>query len=99
MSPWTLVGWAASALLVLTIGHQVRRQWRTGHADGVSRWLYVGQMAASSGFVAYSIHLGDTVFIATNSILLLAAVLGLISVLRSRKADVQRPEASPGSPG
>jgi MtN3 and saliva related transmembrane protein len=84
MTPWTLVGWGASLLLVLTIGHQVRRQWRTGHADGVSRWLYVGQMASSLGFLAYSLHLGDWVCICTNGILLVAASLGLISVLRSR---------------
>jgi MtN3 and saliva related transmembrane protein len=90
MNLWTLTGWGASLLLVLTIGHQVRRQWRTGHTDGVSRWLYVGQMASSSGFLAYSVHLKDWVFICTNGILLLAAAFGLVSVLRSR----QEPESS-----
>jgi MtN3 and saliva related transmembrane protein len=87
MSTWTWVGWGASLLLVLTIGHQVRRQWRTGHTDGVSRWLYVGQTISSSGFLAYSVHLGDWVFICTNGILLVAAILGLVSVLRSRQAQ------------
>jgi MtN3 and saliva related transmembrane protein len=81
------VGWTASLILVVTISHQVRRQWRTGAADGVSRWLYVGQMAASSGFVAYSLLLGDPVFVATNAFLLCAATVGLVSVFRNRRRE------------
>jgi MtN3 and saliva related transmembrane protein len=81
---WTALGWFASAVLVLTIGHQVLRQWRTGESDGVSRWLYVGQITASGGFVAYSVHLGDPVFVVTNGVLLLAAIFGLVTVLRQR---------------
>lgn len=84
---WTAIGWFASAVLVVTITHQVLRQWRTGHSDGVSRWLYIGQITASGGFVAYSAHLGDAVFVATNAVLLLAAILGLVSVLRQRAPE------------
>jgi hypothetical protein len=90
---WTALGWVASAVLVATIGYQVVRQWRTGHSEGVSRWLYVGQICASSGFVAYSAHLGDAVFIATNSVILIAAILGLVSVLRQR--DATSPPSTP----
>ena len=91
---WSALGWVASAILVLTIGYQVVRQWRTGHTEGVSRWLYVGQIAASSGFVAYSAHLGDAVFTATNSVILLAAILGLVSVFRTR-SEATSPPSTP----
>lgn len=90
-----VLGWSASLILVVTIGHQVRRQWRTGEADGVSRWLYVGQMAASAGFVAYSFLLGDAVFVVTNSFLLCAAAIGLVSVLRNRSDGDAAPPPSP----
>jgi MtN3 and saliva related transmembrane protein len=89
---WDGLGWAASAVLVVTIGHQVARQWRTGNSDGVSRWLYVGQLVAAIGFLAYAIHRVDPVFIATNTILLVAAALGLVLVVR------QRSPPSPSSP-
>src|SRR5688572_7726834 len=48
------VGWLSSALLVATLVHQVRKQWKSGHSEGVSRWLFIGQLAASVGFVVYS---------------------------------------------
>jgi MtN3 and saliva related transmembrane protein len=45
------VGWSASAVLVLTIVTQVYRQWQQGSSKGVSKWLFIGQMAASGGFL------------------------------------------------
>jgi hypothetical protein len=48
------VGWVSSAILVLTIAKQVYKQWREGSSEGVSKWLFVGQMAASLGFTVYS---------------------------------------------
>jgi MtN3 and saliva related transmembrane protein len=94
---WTAIGWLASAVLVATIGNQVLRQWRTGHSDGVSRWLFVGQIAASAGFVAYSAHLGDPVFVVTNGVLLLAAIFGLATVLRQRSSTGPATPPSPAT--
>lgn len=71
------VGWAASSILVATIAYQVLRQWRAGTSKGVSQWLFVGQIAASAGFVAYSVMVGNAVFMVTNGLLLLSAVVGL----------------------
>jgi len=48
------IGWASSVVLVLTIGKQVWKQWQAGSSEGVSRWLFLGQIAASVGFTAYS---------------------------------------------
>ncbi len=79
------VGWAASIVLVATIGYQVLRQWRSGTSKGVSHWLFVGQIAASIGFVAYSVMVRNTVFIVTNSLLLLSAIVGLGIVFVHRR--------------
>ena len=79
------VGWAASVILVVTIGYQVLRQWRSGTSKGVSQWLFVGQIAASVGFVAYSFMVGNVVFIVTNALLLVSAVVGLSIVYIHRR--------------
>jgi uncharacterized protein with PQ loop repeat len=82
-----LLGWLSSAILVATIVKQVVKQWREGTSEGVSRWLFVGQIAASVGFTAYSALLGNPVFVVTNAILLLSAVAGLAIVLRHRRRE------------
>ena len=72
-----IVGWAASIILFLTVIAQVVKQWRKGSNEGVSRLLFVGQLAASIGFLAYSIMTGEPVFAVTNSFLALANALGI----------------------
>ena len=84
MSP-DLLGWAASAILVLTLSRQIHVQYKDESAKGVSRWLFAGQIASSLGFIAYSWMLENRVFIVTNSIILLTAVVG--QVVMSRKRD------------
>lgn len=71
-----LIGWLSSFVLVLTLGRQVLKQWREGSSDGVSKWLFIGQMAASTGFLVYSVHTGSYVFIVTNGLLLVNALVG-----------------------
>lgn len=73
-----LIGWSSSLLLVVTIAVQIRKQWHERTSQGVSRWLYVGQIAASLGFTVYSWLLGTWVFILTNALLTLMAVSGLV---------------------
>ena len=80
------IGWAASGILLLTLGRQIYTQSKDENARGVSRWLFVGQMLASSGFVAYSWLVDNWVFIVTNSAILLTAVVGQIVVGRQKKA-------------
>jgi MtN3 and saliva related transmembrane protein len=82
-----IIGWAAAAVLLATIGRQVYSQWRDGTSQGVSKWLFVGQVLASSGFVAYSWLLGNWVFLATNALILLAALLGQWVYLRNKRRE------------
>lgn len=76
MTPTDLVGWSASLVLFLTLGRQVYVQWRERSTQGVSHWLFIGQITASTGFVAYSILVDNPVFIATNAFILAVALLG-----------------------
>jgi uncharacterized protein with PQ loop repeat len=71
-----LIGWASSAVLLLTIGRQVYTQWRTRATAGVSHWLFIGQLTASTGFTIYSLLLHNWVYLASNVALLLTAVVG-----------------------
>ncbi len=97
-SPVTeLIGWLSSAILVAALAKQVHKQWRAGSSEGVSRWLFVGQVAASAGFTLYSALVGDAVFVVTNAILLASAVTGLVIVLRHRRRDRRRAGTSPGA--
>ncbi len=72
-----IIGWASSGILPLTLITQIHKQWKLGTNKGVSRWLFIGQLAASVGFTAYSIGTGNVVFIVTNSFLAASAVLGM----------------------
>lgn len=77
MSAVDLVGWASSAVLVVTLFVQVRKQWHDDTSRGVSPFLFVGQLAASLGFLAYSAQIESWVFVATNALTATAALCGL----------------------
>lgn len=79
------IGWISSLILVLTIGKQVYKQWQEGSSEGVSKWLFVGQMAASIGFTIYSWLVSNWVFVATNALMVVNGLLGLAIVLRHRR--------------
>ncbi|HEY4366521.1 MAG TPA: PQ-loop repeat-containing protein [Steroidobacteraceae bacterium] len=86
MKPVDWIGWLSSAVLLLTLLRQVYTQWRERSVRGVSHWLFVGQLAASSGFLIYSYLLRNGVFVVTNAELLLTAVAGqMIYSRNSRK--------------
>ncbi|MEO8464479.1 MAG: SemiSWEET family transporter [Gammaproteobacteria bacterium] len=77
------IGWVSSIVLLLTIGRQVYTQWRTRSTSGLSRWLFVGQVTASLGFTTYSFLLKNWVFVFTNAVLLVTAVIGQFIYLRN----------------
>jgi uncharacterized protein with PQ loop repeat len=86
-----LIGWAAAAILLLTLGRQVYTQWRDRTSQGVSRWLFVGQCAASVAFVVYSWLLGSWIFVVTNALILLTAVVGECIYVRNRREKKKTP--------
>jgi len=80
-----LIGWAAATVLLATICRQVYTQWRERSTGGVSKWLFVGQLVASTLFVIYSALLENWVFVVTNALLLLTALVGEFIYLRNRR--------------
>ncbi|MBC8132976.1 MAG: hypothetical protein H7X95_08355 [Deltaproteobacteria bacterium] len=79
------IGWLSSLILVLTIAKQVWKQWKEGASEGVSKWLFLGQTAASAGFTAYSWLVKDWVFVVTNSLMLISGLLGYAILMRNRR--------------
>lgn len=80
-----IIGWASSFILLLTIGKQIYKQWQVKSSEGVSKWLFIGQIAASVGFTVYSWLVGNWVFVVTNSLMLVSAFVGLGIVLHQRR--------------
>jgi len=71
-----IIGWTASAILLLTLVRQIIKQVKDRQQEGVSTWLFIGQATASALFVVYSVLLDNWVFIVTNSCILLTALVG-----------------------
>ena len=88
-----LIGWGAALILLATLTRQVYSQWKSGASQGVSKWLFTGQVAASLGFIAYSWLLRNWVFVITNGLILLTAAVGecvyLINARRKRHAPTE----------
>lgn len=79
------IGWISSIILILTIAKQVHKQWRDHTSEGVSTWLFVGQLAASTGFTIYSLILKNWVFAVTNGIMVLNGLAGYAITVRHRR--------------
>jgi len=81
------IGWAAALVLLLTISRQVYTQWRDRSTQGLSRWLFIGQLAASTGFVVYSWALGNWVFVMSNVLMLGTAGVGQWIYVRNKRRE------------
>ncbi len=86
-----VLGWACSFLLVLTISKQVYTQWKSRSTKGVSKWLFIGQLLASAGFTVYSVLVHSWVFVVTNGLMFLLAVVGLGVLLHHRRIENGKP--------
>jgi uncharacterized protein with PQ loop repeat len=84
--PIELIGWASSVILLLTLIRQVHTQWRTGATAGLSKWLFVGQITASTGYTIYSFLLHNWVYVSSNIAILLTAFIGEGIYIRNRRA-------------
>ena len=80
-----LVGWSASLLLFITVGSQVVKQYRERSVEGVSRFLFVGQLMASVLFLVYAVMGDNLVFIVSNAFMVATALAGQLILLRNRR--------------
>ncbi|HEX8088587.1 MAG TPA: PQ-loop domain-containing transporter [Blastocatellia bacterium] len=78
------VGWIAAVILVITLFSQVKKNWEEKKLKGVNPLLYYGQAAASFCFAIYSFSIGSWVFVITNALGLLSAMIGIYLVHRYR---------------
>lgn len=87
-----MVGWVSSLILLTTIVAQVRRQWVERSGKSGSRWLFIGQTAASLGFTLYSALVHNWVFTITNGLLLVSGITGWAMNQHFRRMKRERPE-------
>ncbi len=83
------IGWTSSLILLCTIGKQIYKQWHEGSSEGVSKFLFIGQMAASLGFLTYSWLVRNWVFVATNAFMVLNGILGLLITMRQQRKEAR----------
>jgi uncharacterized protein with PQ loop repeat len=97
-----VLGWISSFILLVTLIRQVYVQWKSQSVAGVSKWLFIGQLTASTGYTMYSLLLHNWVYVTSNIAILLTAVVGEGLYLRNRRmAESQRQsrvEATPRRP-
>lgn len=87
-----IIGWASSIILLLTLVKQVHKQWKDGTSEGLSKWLFIGQFAASIGFTVYSFLVENWVFTITNGLLIINNLIGIclyFYFLEDKKKDAK----------
>lgn len=82
-----IIGWTSSIVLLATLVKQVHKQWKERTSEGISKWLFTGQLAASVGFTIYSILTGSWVFAVTNGALTVNNLVGIWLFFHFKKAD------------
>lgn len=80
-----IIGWFSSFVLLLTLIRQVKKQWEEKNSEGVSKWLFIGQLIASTGFTAYSYLVNNWVFTVTNGLLTINNIIGIYLYFHYRK--------------
>lgn len=85
-----VVGWLSTLVLLATLSRQVFIQWHDENSKGVSAWLFIGQMSSSVGFIAYSVLVGNKIFIVTNSLIAAVAIIGELVFLKNQKRTARR---------
>jgi uncharacterized protein with PQ loop repeat len=81
------LGWLAASILLTTLFAQVRKNWKEHKLKGVNPLLYYGQALASLCFAVYSLTINSWVFVVTNILGLVAAIIGIYLVHRYRKPE------------
>ncbi|MGI8884968.1 MAG: SemiSWEET family transporter [Pyrinomonadaceae bacterium] len=85
-----IIGWASSIILLIVLIKQVHKQWKDSTSEGISSWLFIGQLLASIGFTIYSYSVGNWVFTITNAILTVNNIIGIclyFYFLKNNKKD------------
>ena len=71
-----VIGWTAVSILFLTMSAQAWKEWRDRVKTGIAPLFFLGQVAASVAFIAYSAMVGNVIFVVGNTLVLLASLAG-----------------------
>ena len=74
-------------ILLTTMFAQVSKNWRERKLKGVNPLLYYGQALASLCFAVYSLTINSWVFVVTNALGLVAALIGIYLVHQGSKPE------------
>jgi MtN3 and saliva related transmembrane protein len=85
-----IIGWVSSFVLLLTLIRQVKKQWEDKTSEGLSKWLFIGQLVASVGFTVYSYLVSNWVFTVTNGLLTMNNIFGIYLYFRFLKKPSER---------
>jgi len=88
-----LLGWGSSVILLATLIRQVYTQWQTHATAGVSKWLFIGQVCASAGYIAYSVLLHNWIYVSSNAAILATAIVGEGVYFKNRRAAARHSPA------
>lgn len=89
-----VVGWLSSGILLATLVKQVYKQWHEATSEGISKWLFIGQLFASVGFTAYSVYTNNWVFIVTNGLLTINNIFGIFLYYKNRDTPESKKAAA-----
>jgi MtN3 and saliva related transmembrane protein len=88
-----IIGWVSSFVLLLTLIRQVKKQWEDKTSEGLSKWLFIGQLIASVGFTVYSYLVSNWVFTVTNGLLTINNIIGIYLYFRFLKNRPEKPHS------
>lgn len=88
------VGWFSTLVLLATLIRQVLMQWNDKSSKGVSAWLFIGQITSSIGFITYSALVDNQIFVITNSLIAIVAILGELVYLRNKHRTATAPSGA-----
>ena len=80
-----VIGWVSSFVLLLTLIRQVKKQWEDKTSEGLSKWLFIGQLVASVGLRSIAILSANWVFTVTNGLLTINNIIGIYLYFRYLK--------------
>jgi uncharacterized protein with PQ loop repeat len=69
-------------MLVITLFAQVKKNWEEKKLKGVNPLLYYGQAVASLCFALYSFSINSWVFVVTNVLGFISALVGIYLIHR-----------------
>jgi MtN3 and saliva related transmembrane protein len=90
------IAWLAAVILLTTIGRRVYTQWKTRSTAGISKWLFIGQVAGSVGFEIFSCLLHNWVFLVSNVAFIDDSCSWPMAVFAQQKAESSSRAASCG---